>query len=213
MFHSAPGLRTTQRPSHSGSAPYITPRSGVWASEKLGATSAKFAQLDRPAACQIRSTKSEIRNKFQGPKQPKFKTATQPEGCARARGSRTDQLGFGGDGYGEHRPPAGRFRRPAETDCCNWERPTPCSTRRARLRASVWSAAAWTPLWIGHGGAQTRLGVSRVAALPTAAFPKRRQGGAVHALWDGRRGSRPSSELAARASVWRAVACLPRPAA
>jgi len=68
------------------------------------------------------------------------------------------RLPFAGRGYAEHRPLAGRFRRLAETLCSNWALGVACSARRARLGASLWSAAALTPLWLGHGGARVVCG-------------------------------------------------------
>jgi len=61
---------------------------------------------------------------------------------------------------GENRPLAGRFRRPAGTHCSSQELPVRCTTKRARLRASSWSAATLTPLWLGHGCFRAVFGVA-----------------------------------------------------
>jgi len=58
---------------------------------------------------------------------------------------RPAQLGhprLGRGGAGEHQRLAGRFRRPAEADGCNWGCRDPCLTRRGRLRTTVCGAAA-----------------------------------------------------------------------
>jgi|GEM_PF-2621358 len=57
-------------------------------------------------------------------------------------------LSLGCDGHEEHRALAGRVWRPTEPHCCNWGLAVPCTMRRTQVRASLWSAAALTPLYI-----------------------------------------------------------------